>query len=411
MPRSPIAGRATRALRRAVPSVVALVVAVAAIATVTVPAEAGYRPRVVIVVGPSGSATHDYLSHARAYARLARARGASVATIYTPNATWSRVVKAAQGANIFIYLGHGNGWPSPYRPWQTRTKDGLGLNPSLGSGNMRVKYYGEAAVAASIRLAPGAIVLLNRLCYASGSAEPGMAQPKWRTAVRRVDNYAAGFLHTGAAAVIADGHTSLAYELPALFGPDQLVTRLWTRDPDANGHVRSFNSRRIGTVRTHLYPDQAGTGFYRSLALRPGARSGAIRIAALSGTVTQRAVLRAAPDTGRVLATIPHGQRVFVRGVPREGAAGRTWTPITTRRGQAGWIAGWLLAYDGTALTRKQMTVRAAPSLDGARRGVVKEGRRVQVLRSRVDSAERVWLKVTTPRGRTGWIAGWHTQP
>ena len=228
----------------------------------------------MIVVGPSGSATPDYLRHARAYARQARAHGAPVTEVYTPNATWSRVLRAAQGANIFIYLGHGNGWPSPYHPWQTRTKDGLGLNPKAGSGNMRVKYYGEAAVASSIRLAPSAIVLLNRLCYASGNAEPGMAEPKWSTAVRRVDNYAAGFLRTGAAAVLSDGHTSLAYELPALFGPDQSITNLWIRDPDANGHVRSFASKRTRNVRTHLDPDRASN---RLLPVARRRRGGAQR--------------------------------------------------------------------------------------------------------------------------------------
>ena len=298
------------ALRRVVPAIVALVVAAAATVTVTGPAEAAYKPRVVIVVGPSGSATRDYLSHAHAYARKARALGARVSEVYTPNATWARVLQAAQGANVFIYLGHGNGWPSPYAPWQNRTKNGLGLNPSAGSGNMRVKYYGEAAVQASIRLAPGAIVLLNRLCYASGSAEPGMAQPKWSTAVKRVDNYAAGFLRTGAGAVIADGHTSLAYELPALFGGDQLITRLWTRDPDANGNTRSFNSRRTGQARTHLDPDRAKTGFFRSLALLPGAHSAAIR---------DSRVLRVDAEPRAPAGGPGHGRRAHD---PRRGVAG-----------------------------------------------------------------------------------------
>ena len=33
---------------------------------------------------------------------------------------------SSQGANLFIYLGHGNGWPSPYGPFERYTKDGLG---------------------------------------------------------------------------------------------------------------------------------------------------------------------------------------------------------------------------------------------------------------------------------------------
>ena len=35
--------------------------------------------------------------------------------VYSPYATWSAVKAALQGANIVVYLGHGNGFPNPYR--------------------------------------------------------------------------------------------------------------------------------------------------------------------------------------------------------------------------------------------------------------------------------------------------------
>ena len=38
----------------------------------------------------------------------------NVIQVYSPNATWSAVKAATAGANVVIYLGHGNGWPSPY---------------------------------------------------------------------------------------------------------------------------------------------------------------------------------------------------------------------------------------------------------------------------------------------------------
>ena len=46
--------------------------------------------------------------------RLTRSYGAAVIELYSPYATWSKVKAAAQGANLLIYLGHGNGYPSPY---------------------------------------------------------------------------------------------------------------------------------------------------------------------------------------------------------------------------------------------------------------------------------------------------------
>jgi hypothetical protein len=407
-----VAHRAARQLRRAIPVIAATAVAATATATIAAPAQAAYAPRVVIVVGPVASSTSDYLSHARAYARQARAYGASVTEIYTPHATWPRVLAAAQGANIFIYLGHGNGWPSPYGPWQTRTKDGLGLNPYDGSGNVAVKYYGEDALQRSIRLAPGAVVLLNRLCYASGSAEPGMAQPSWTTAVKRVDNYESGFMRTGASVVLADGHTSLAYELAVLFSRNLTAYDAWSRDPDANGHTRSFASRRNLNVRLYLDPDRANTGFYRSLAVRPGATTGAIRIAAYSAVPRSGLALRAGPSsTATILGPAPKGQRVFVRGPLHSDGAGRTWTPVMTRGGRAGWVAGWAVAYAGSARTGPKLVLRGSPSVHGARRGAVAAGARVTIVGSGRDGADRAWLKVVTPRGATGWVAAWLTTP
>src|SRR5512143_2436540 len=114
-----VAQRASRLLRHAIPAIAALVIAVTVITTTAAtPAHAAYAPRVVIVVGPAGGSTGDYLSHAREYAAQARSYGASVISILAPHATWARVLAAAQGANVFIYLGHGNGWPSPYAPFQ-----------------------------------------------------------------------------------------------------------------------------------------------------------------------------------------------------------------------------------------------------------------------------------------------------
>jgi len=51
------------------------------------------------------------------------------------------------------------------------------------------------------QLAKNAVVILNRLCYASGNSEWGMANPTKTVAKTRVQNYASGFLRAGAAVV------------------------------------------------------------------------------------------------------------------------------------------------------------------------------------------------------------------
>ena len=88
--------------------------------------------KVVIVVGPVGDHNAHYKADASDIAAEARKYTCNVVKLVTPNATWANVKAAAQGANIFVYLGHGNGWPSIYPPFQTLTKDGLGLDPSGG---------------------------------------------------------------------------------------------------------------------------------------------------------------------------------------------------------------------------------------------------------------------------------------
>jgi hypothetical protein len=408
-----VAQRVARQLRPAIPAFAALVIAATAIATTApAPASAAYAPRVVIVVGPAGASTGDYLRHARQYASQARSYGASVISILAPHATWPRVLAASQGANVFIYLGHGNGWPSPYAPFQGLTKDGIGLNPYDGAPSSRVKYYGEDMLRAHIRLAPGAIVLLNRLCYAAGNAEPGFPEPSWSTAVKRVDNFAAGFLRTGASAVLADGHTSLAYELRILFGPSRSIVTAWADDPDANGHVRVAGSTRVPGTSLRLDPDGRSTGFYRSLATRSRARTGTIRIPALAGHLSATATLRSgASATTRSLGTVPKGAFVVARGHLTTDRAGRSWVPVMTRTGKAAWVAAWIVTFRGTARARTDVVLRSSASQVAHRRAVVRGGARVTVLSSTHDRRDRTWFSVRTSSGSTGWIAGWLTTP
>jgi hypothetical protein len=403
-----VAQRAATIARRALPFVAAISIAAGAGAVSAPPVSAATGPKVVIVVGPSGSATARYLERANLYAAQARGYGAAVTQVSTPNATWPRVRAAAQGANILIYLGHGNGWPSPYAPFQTLTKNGFGLNPYAGSGNVTTKYYGEALVASQIRLAPGAIVLLNHLCYASGNGEPGFAEPSWDVARQRVDNYAAGFLRAGAAAVLADGHTGLQRELAYLFGRSQSLLAAWRADPDGHDHDRSFASARTPGFTTHLDPDTANTGFYRSLVTKNWVSTSGIRVQAMTATPSSGLTLRSGPGTGTSsLGTIGAGSTTWVTGALRSDAGGRTWAPVITSSGTTGWVAGWLTTFGGSAVPVTDVRVRSAPSTASGTLGTVRTGVRVAVLGSTRDAANRSWLKVRTSTGVTGWMAGW----
>jgi hypothetical protein len=244
----------------------------------TAPDAAAATRKVVIVVGPVGSATENYRDNARLLASQARSYGAAVTTLFSPYATWTRVAAATRGANVLIYLGHGNGWPSPYAPFSTSSKDGMGLNATYGAGNSNTKYYGESYMT-KLGLASNAVVILNRLCYASGNNEWGAGNPTRSVAIQRVDNFGTGFLRGGAKAVFASGITNVAYVLRGLFKGSSSMTmsQLFWSDPHATRSYRfSFNGiRNPGT--SALMDPYAPSRYYRSVIGYLGTTVGAWR--------------------------------------------------------------------------------------------------------------------------------------
>ncbi len=255
-------GQSLRTLRLVAIAVLASVMAIGGLAH---PESAAASPvrKVVIVVGPVGSSTANYIYNAKLLAAQARSYGATVYEIYTPHATWARVRTMSQGANLFIYLGHGNGFPSPYGAFNSRTMDGIGLNTVDGSTSNT--YYGEYFVDHYLNLAPNAVVVLNRLCYASGDSEWGSANPTKTTAIKRADNYGAGFLRTGARAVFAEGINSASYIVYSLFRTSRTMRQIFWADPARNGaYDFTFSSTRTPGKTAAMDP-MAPSRYYRSV--------------------------------------------------------------------------------------------------------------------------------------------------
>lgn len=180
--------------------VIAFVATVAAgTLTVAAPADsalgASKAPRAVVIVGPSSASTQEFLAEGRTFANQAERAGMKVTRIFHPRATWARVRPALQGANLVVYFGHGNGWPSPYAPFQETTKNGFALNRDEGASAFQHAYYGGDVIRRKVRLAQNAIVILYRACYAAGNGEEWHRVPSQSVALRRVDNFAASFLH------------------------------------------------------------------------------------------------------------------------------------------------------------------------------------------------------------------------
>jgi len=224
-------------------------------------------PKVVIVVGAVETGTSAFRSDADTIAAEALKYTANVVKVYSPNATWAAVSAAAQGASIFIYLGHGYGFPSPYKTILTPSvHDGMGLNEFANQGDSDKKYYGESYIAGGVRLAKDAVVILNHLCYAAGSGEAGAPEPTLSVAKQRVDNFASGFLRAGASAVMADSGTyNVLAMIDGIFTSHQSLRAVWDGMWGAHGHDIAWTPLRNPAFTAVMDPDTATTGYDRSI--------------------------------------------------------------------------------------------------------------------------------------------------
>lgn len=224
-------------------------------------------PKVVIVVGATESTTPSYRADADKIYAEAIKYTPNVIRIYSPNATWAKVKAAAQGASVFVYLGHGYGFPSPYRPaLAPSVQDGIGLNEIGGVDDWDKKYYGESLIASEIRFAKDAVVILNHLCYSAGSSESGAAEPTVAVAKERVDNYASGWIKAGARMVMADSWTAAPVAaIKAIFTTNQTIGSMWNNLPSKKGHQIPFVPTRNPQFQGRLDPDTWTTGYHRSI--------------------------------------------------------------------------------------------------------------------------------------------------
>ncbi|HUQ78595.1 MAG TPA: hypothetical protein VM427_06970 [Patescibacteria group bacterium] len=233
-------------------------------------------PRVVLIVGPAGSATPYYRRLADEAAVAASKFTSNVVKVYSPNATWPNVRAALQGASVVVYLGHGNGFPSIYRTaLYPPTQNGFGLNPHAGAADSH-QYFGEQHIGDQIKLAKDAVVIFSHLCYASGNTEPGLAEGTLGQAQQRVDNYAAGFFRAGAGAVIADAYLAPSYYVTSVLKGARSIDSIWRNAPSRNDHFLRFPSERTRGAIAQMDPDRVDSGFHRSIVLKAKLTSGQV---------------------------------------------------------------------------------------------------------------------------------------
>ena len=252
-------------------STVAALVAVSAVLSLLPgPASAaGYK--VVVIVGPTGAQTAGYRSSADDVATAATARGATVVKVYSPNATWANVKAAVAGANIIVWMGHGNGFPNPYSATENTDRvNGWGLNKTTtgGDSETNMAYCGERALLGTLtgaddatRLtycggtandgiapAPGFVMIYAHACYTPGAGEarPAAAESVARA---RVANFAYPPLKLGGGAFFATDYGDEA----------ALVSRLLANPALSFGDAfRAGSGFDPAAIRSTPHPDLAG---------------------------------------------------------------------------------------------------------------------------------------------------------
>lgn len=303
--RTALAG-ALAALVLAVPLTAAPARAAAAAAAATAaPSDAvvAASPKVVIVVGATESTTASYRTSADAIAAEALNWTPNVVKVYSPYATWSVVAAAAQGASVLVYLGHGNGFPSPYTSvLKPDTEDGMGLNTTMGLGDSDKKYYGESYIAAGIRLAPNAVVFLQNLCYAPGAGEPGAPEPTLSVAQQRVDNFASGFIRAGARSVFAGDGSYVVEAIHGLFTTHAPILSLFRQGWSYQGHEIPFTPARNPAFQGILDPNTWTTGFQHSVVADPALTTDDVLAGAGQGLTSALVPSLTAPGSASVLA-------------------------------------------------------------------------------------------------------------
>lgn len=228
--------------------------------------------KVVIIVGPVGSLTDSYRSRGDQVAQAARNAGATVVKVYSPNATWSRVLDAVRDANVIVYFGHGNGFPNPYSGTEQKDRDnGWGLNRTTTHGDSddwsrTLVYCGEKALlgrlsstdgaaqrtyckGGPIRPAPGFIMIYGQAHYAPGFGERYQRSDPRTTltqARNRVRNYSYPVLKLGASAYFATAYSDA----------HQLLARMLAHPGNSYGWAfkqgRGFDA---AALRTSAHPD------------------------------------------------------------------------------------------------------------------------------------------------------------
>jgi hypothetical protein len=146
--------------------------------------------KVVIVVGPVEEMTDEFINQQKKLSGLLKSIGIQVKEIYPPN-DWKTLVHEAEGANLFIYSGHGSKF---------------GKNNVAGGICLSDGIWNPDQLKADLQLSKNALILFNHVCGGAGSSASDKNDIGINEAIKRVSDYSKPFFEIGAKAYYANNY-------------------------------------------------------------------------------------------------------------------------------------------------------------------------------------------------------------
>lgn len=185
--------------------------------------------KAVLVVGPidgdDGDWTAREIYNADLLSDKLESYGVHVYKFYTPNNDWKDIVEASNGANFFLYRGHG------------REAGGFILK------NQTIDIY---RIQYDLKLAENSIVMIYA-CFSAGSSFPLESYDiDETTAFQRVSRYSAPFVMSGSAGYYADWyHNAFPIFIDDLFSGKTLGEAYTNFNFDENTLTRLFHPDNV----------------------------------------------------------------------------------------------------------------------------------------------------------------------
>lgn len=141
---------------------------------------------------PKGWWNKMFIAQQKLNAQYLRERGVQVKEFYHPNTKWKDILKASEGANLFIYSGHGSN---------------QGINYDAGGLCLLDGIRHASEIKSELKLHKNALVIFNSACSSAGSSASDTKDIGAKEAQKRVAEYAYPFLVNTNGAYLANNNT------------------------------------------------------------------------------------------------------------------------------------------------------------------------------------------------------------